>query len=217
MSRKNIIYAVIISILLIGLCVAGIIAVLTIQMPLGPELSLNISTPDTFQLPTEVSTLSTVEPTSTSIVTKPMAMETIQVDGTPVTTQVADNCGMSGTMNILLIGRDANEWVPPSGAYAIRMVKIDFDQKKAYIFTFPRDLWISTPSLTNDYTISKIRLAPLYTTIRNSEQNNEADFKASNAVAQTIYDNFEIMADYYITLNETVIADIVDTIDGIKS
>ncbi len=209
MSRRNIITAVIISFVIIVLCTAAIASLFIFRTPLSQQLNITLGTPTPIPQPT-LPLFATEEPqplpTPTKIITPTASLPTS-----------ISQCGMKGSMTILLLGRDSNYWELPSGADAIRVVRINFDQQKALIFTFPRDLWVATPSLTENYSISKIRLGPLYTTIKNTEANNKnADFLATNAVAQTLYDNFGINADHYVTLNETVLADVVDSIDGIE-
>ena len=209
MSRRNIITAVIISFVIIALCTAAVASLFFLRTPLSQQLNLNLTTPTPILQPT-MPLFATEEP-------QPQPTPTRMMTPTVGLPTSITQCGMKGSITILLLGRDNNYWELPSGADAIRVVRINFDQQKALIFTFPRDLWVATPSLTENYSISKIRLGPLYTTIKNTEaQNPNADFLATNAVAQTLYDNFGIVSDHYVTLNETVLADVVDSINGIE-
>ena len=120
-------------------------------------------------------------------------------------------------MTVLMIGRDEHFWTPPYGADAIRMIKVDFGQKTVKIFAFERDLKLPTPSLDKKYNMSVYKLGPAYVLVREKEGQKTpgADIKATNEVAQILYDNFSIAPDHYITLEEGVLAEIVDISGGI--
>ncbi len=130
-------------------------------------------------------------------------------------------CGMSGTMTIMVVGRDKQGvWVPPYGADATRFVVVDFNQSEISLFDFHRDLLLDTPSLKKDYNVSQSELGEVYSVVTSKVTNpvddpNKADLAATNAVAQTIFDNFQIKPDHYATLDEDVLWEVIDDLGGI--
>ncbi len=130
-------------------------------------------------------------------------------------------CGMSGKMTIMIVGRDKQGiWVPPYGADAVRFVVVDFNQPGISIFDFQRDLLLATPSLNKEYGVSQSELGEVYTVVTSKVTNpandpNKADIAATNAVAQAIFDNFQVKPDHYATLDEKVLWEVIDALDGI--
>ncbi len=131
-------------------------------------------------------------------------------------------CGQTGKMTIMIVGRDKQGiWVPPYGADAVRYVVVDFNHSEISIFDFYRDLVLDTPSLEKDYSISKSELGEVYTVVTSKVENtdeepNKADITATNAVAQTIFDNFQVKPDHYATLDEDVLWEVIDDLGGIE-
>lgn len=126
-------------------------------------------------------------------------------------------CGAKGSMTFLSIWYDNNNLYPPYGADAIRLVKINFSEKKINIVAIPRTLWLSTPSLINTYNVSGIQLNSLYQIIKDSFiTENEGVIKATNAVAQTVFDNFGVISDHFITMDSDTLTRLVDTLGGIE-
>ncbi len=193
---KKIVLEIVAGLALLCLLVTAIAGVQAYRAPLAQPLSLAIA--------------------ATDVPTAPAADQP-----TPPPTVVpaaGKTCGTSGSMNILVIGRDEYFWEPPYGADAIRVVKVDFSQKRVAVFAFPRDLLVQTQHLESIYNIKEYRLGPLYTFVREKEGNvtPEADSKASGAIAQTLYDNFGVVVDHYMTIEESVLPKIVDTVGGVE-
>ena len=119
MSRRQIgiILAVIAGVILLCAC-AGTIGYLALNTPLGPALKSN--TPVVF--PTTVIT-------SVAATPKPL-LPTLTPSATPGLTA---NCGATGSMNILIMGVDSPFSDSFKGPLAIRLVKLDFSQKKATV------------------------------------------------------------------------------------
>jgi LCP family protein required for cell wall assembly len=228
MSRNVIIYSVIIGILLIGLIATAVVAVMAIRG--ASEGTTTTSSTDT---PTEVSFPSEdVQSESTPIVmdtpvplvsptSPPTAVATVSEELVPTATDTVSSaagevCGMSGEMFIIFIGQDGALGLPPYGADAIRMAKIDFDMNRAVVFAFPRDLKLPTPNLQSSYGISEYYLGSTYHAVyqRVAGQPNPHTTSTS-AVAQIIYDNFGVLPDHYVTLDENFVAKFIDEIGGI--
>lgn len=190
--KKYFILEIITGIVLLGLLFAGILGFRAFRAPLAEPLNVALA------------------PTSTGA---PAATAAPAVNASS-----AKTCGLSGTMTVLMIGRDEHFWNPPYGADAIRMIKVDFSNKKVDVFAFQRDLKLDTPSLVKKYNVTNYQIGPAYVLVREKEgkETPGADKKATEAIAQVLYDNFSIVPDHYITLEESVLGDVVDKVGGIK-
>ena len=228
MSKNVIIYGAIIGILLIGLIAAAVVAVLAFRG--ASEIStttFSTETPTEESFPSE-DTHSTstpivmdtpeplVSPTSLTTASDTSGEAVVPTATDTVSSVSSEECGMSGEMFILFIGQDNAQGLPPFGADAIRVTKIDFDMNRAAVFAFPRDLKLPTPNLQSSYGISNYYLGSAYHAVyqRVAGQPNPHTI-STNAVAQIIFDNFGVLADHYVTLDENFVAKFIDEIGGI--
>jgi LCP family protein required for cell wall assembly len=115
-------------------------------------------------------------------------------------------------MKVLVLGVDSPFGGVPKGADAIRLVKVDFSEKEIVVVAMPRDLWVSTEELA-DYDIEEERLGLTY--YYGKLYSNDDETAATNILAQTIYDNFEVAPDYYFNIHMDSFAEMVDEIGGI--
>lgn len=122
-------------------------------------------------------------------------------------------CGQTGSTYVLVVGyHEAGEFAYQAEADVIRLVKVDFDQKKASAFAFPRDLVVQAPALNQ----SDIRLGDVFQTVFEKEGSNEqAVPKALSAVAQSLYDTYGLRVDHYIAPQSDKIEEIVDILGGV--
>ena len=164
------------------------------------------------------------KPTSTSLVlaTEPSTSETAETEKPAVILPsstppaITSICGGNGSMLVLILGRDEERWRYPYGVDLIRLIKVNFDQKTIAMYALPRDLLMKTPHLA-EYQLTQSNLGPAYYYIRDIEGNDHsADVAATSAIAQIIYDNFGIEADHYMTVEESVLTDAIDTVGGIN-
>jgi anionic cell wall polymer biosynthesis LytR-Cps2A-Psr (LCP) family protein len=229
MKKNIIIYIAIIGFLVIGLAAAGIVAILALRGATNPLQNKNEINPTYASFPTEnqeqvFTTPIILNPTATE---KPLAADPsgTPVDqaseeiATPTVTSVSTStsfCGFTGQMNLLIIGQDEGLGMPPYGADAIRIIKLDFDQNKASIFAFQRDIRLSTPNLQTTYGISEAHLGSIYDIIMKREgARSDAKQLATNAIAQVLVDNFGIAPDFYVNLNQYVVPSVIDQVGGI--
>jgi len=124
----------------------------------------------------------------------------------------AENCGNTGSMKVLVLGVDSPFGGVPKGADAIRLVKVDFSEKEIVVVAIPRDLWVSTGELA-EHDIEEERLGLTY--YYGKLYSNDDETAATNILAQTIYDNFEVAPDYYFNIHMDSFAEMVDEIGGI--
>jgi LCP family protein required for cell wall assembly len=154
--------------------------------------------------PTEALSNATAVATTVTVATNPTA----------VPTKVPQVCGQSGSWIILALGRTIHKSIPP--AEMVRLMKVSFDQKTAVVYSFPPDLVVETPGLTEKYNIQTSRLQDIMTALVIADgESKTTETNASQATAQAILDNFGVPADHYFTLKENVVEEMVNIVGGI--
>jgi len=156
-------------------------------------------------------------------INEPLALETptiVEVES-PTATSPAQNdrlCNASGVMKIMETGIASPLAIGHEGADAVRLVVVDYDQGTAGILALPADLWVETPE---DLVADLGDTAPLnliyFTAYENATGNSDQvrTQKATQVLAQTIYDVFGFLPDKYITINGDAFIELVDTLGGI--
>jgi anionic cell wall polymer biosynthesis LytR-Cps2A-Psr (LCP) family protein len=179
----------------------------------GAEQNQESPVPTVFDLsinPTETSTVISEK----TPVEKPGALSTPNAG-----TLQPNMCGLNDSKVLLLLGIEKNPSTAATEAKAIYLVKVTGTPSSPAIeyISIPSDLWISTPSLTDKYTISKIQIGSLFSVILNSEsKNSDAANLASSAITSVIQDNFNINLSKYITTSSDKIGEMIDGIGGIE-
>lgn len=197
---KALLWGLFLAVLLGGVLALGYAAIRFLQQPLAPQLA--ITTIPSMDIPTS---LPSPEPLLPSV--------TPEISPSPTP---AGFCGLSGRLSVLFIADDMNYWEYPYGADAIRMIGIDFDEASVAIFAFPRDLWLTTSPL-NKYNIQEYKLGSSYGFIQQREgMNQQSSILSTNAVAQIIYDNFNIAPDYYLVIHQSMMKNLIDTLGGLE-
>jgi LCP family protein required for cell wall assembly len=124
-------------------------------------------------------------------------------------------CGQTGTMNLLVLGLSSPEDVPPRGADAIRLMKVNYDQGTVGILALPPDLWVQTPHLSGlGYDSTTLTLLYYYTK-NAAPAGQDGDFVATQTFARTLADDWEYTTDHYITLDQPEFAEMVDGLGGL--
>jgi LCP family protein required for cell wall assembly len=124
-------------------------------------------------------------------------------------------------MVILVVGDDANPTIDPPGSDLIRYVQIDFDHQKVIIFTFPRSLWVKTPVLADQKidatTLGKTyHFASLAAQARDPKPEEKQQIvDASQMVAQTVLDNFDLKPDHYLAVKVSNLPQVIDAVGGV--
>ncbi len=125
-------------------------------------------------------------------------------------------CGESGSMTLLFTGADFSGGVPPRGADAVRVVKVDFDKQTINIVAFPRDLWLKVDGLKEqDKPQERLGLAYHYMKEATTGSDREKITAGTNLLAQVLYDNFAVQPDHFFTLQLDSVQEMVDTIGGV--
>jgi LCP family protein required for cell wall assembly len=198
--------------LLIVVCIAGAGGAWWLyKRPLGtaldtPGRSVLVATPTTAAVVPE-----TTAPTSTPAAVDPVAP-------TPTTTP-AGVCGETAVWNILVLGSDAKDLWYPQGADLTRVLRVDFLNKTASIFSFSRDLWVDVNPL--DFTnpdIESAKLGIVYNEARmrsTKSDPNDIDLDGINAMAETLAVNFNLYNDHYIALDLDQFPAMIDAVGGL--
>ena len=126
------------------------------------------------------------------------------------------HCGFSGTIIILFLGTD-ERLEEPYGADAIRFLRVDFSNLTVDCVNLSRDLWVKTPALASRK-IKAERLGTVFDIVQTSTQGTfkEQYLAATTAVTQTIFDNFGVVPDRYITVPQSTFAKLVDSLGGME-
>jgi LCP family protein required for cell wall assembly len=121
-------------------------------------------------------------------------------------------------MRLLVIGLTLPTDGEVLGADAIRLVTLDFDQPSATIMAIPALLWVKTPTLVG-LGVAETQLAAVYTQAYENKKLSSERLRhqlATQALAQTIVDNFGFVPDHYLTVDERTFVEAVDTLGGIQ-
>lgn len=196
MSKRGV-SEIIVGLVLVALLTVGFLAVKAYRAPLAEPLTIIMQATATSSSP---------------------SVATPEATAAPAADTSKKVCGLSKTMDILVIGRDEFRWEKPYGADAIRMVRLDFDNRKVTVFAFQRDLLMDTPNLKKDFNVETYKLGEAYVLVRENEKekNDKADIKATSAIAQILFDNFGIKPDRYMTIEENVVGEITETLGGVE-
>jgi anionic cell wall polymer biosynthesis LytR-Cps2A-Psr (LCP) family protein len=174
------------------------------KLPLAPKLAIKTST-------------------ATAGVSRPaLATGTSGVPGPALATATAtqpvpsSTCGRSGSIVLLVVAADQAQWSVPHTEDFIRYVKINFSQISVDVVAIPRDLWVQTPALA-PFNVFAYRLGEVYYYETNRDVGSQRDtmIRATTLLGQTLYDNFGIVPDHYLTLDGGSIAPMVDTLGGV--
>ncbi len=223
MVQKTTIYIAVIAVL--SVCLLAAVGVLFIQAsdtPLNIASLLNPTDADATAAgaPTAAVTFQVLDPvpsvTQNPAAALPQSTETPDPAAVETAAHSVQTCGMSGSLTLLTIGRDAFHWESPYGADAIRLIRVDFSRRQAVVFAFPRDLVVETARLKEPYGIASSRLGKVYLAVLDHEKGTSlTDEIAATTIAQVLYDDFGIQADYYLTLKEDLIGKLVNQFGGI--
>jgi LCP family protein required for cell wall assembly len=209
MSRKRtLIIAVIVIaiIILLSICIGIFYGVNTLYTsPMGPTLEMPTGIP----MENPANPLAATQgPFPTPILPTAIPSKT---PPSAATTQAAI-CGQSGSTNILTLGVDSPFPSGVRGPLVIRIVKVDFSQKTAVVFAFPRDLWVSVGGLEG-YGLTQGRLNQVYLFARDRAGYNDA--AATNLIAQSLYRDFGARSDHYAIIRLSNLAWMIDTVGGL--
>jgi LCP family protein required for cell wall assembly len=172
------------------------------KTPLGPPLDLVLPTPVQAGAP------AVLAKTAAPLAQAPTATP-------PAKTNPKKTCGESGTIALLVSGLSMPEWRPVHGVGAVRLVKVDFDQKSVAVLNLPRALFVAD---TNQPQSPDTALTVVYRIARDAAKGNnpqEINRKATQDMAQVLVDDFGYVPDHYITVDPAQFVKMVDDLGGI--
>jgi len=201
---------------LVAILLGGVFVVLAwINRPMGQTLILQ--TPTQIANPTAVQPVS-AQPVASVAKTPTVALAMPAATQTTLPAEVAKSCGNTGSMRLLVIALTTPTKEELLAADAIRLVTINFDRPSATILTLPSLLLVDTPVLA-DLGVDQIQLSLVYNkaySVASSDPQRLRAQKATQAMAQTIVDNFGFVPDHYITVDEGSFVKYVDALGGIE-
>jgi LCP family protein required for cell wall assembly len=130
--------------------------------------------------------------------------------------QPQQTCGQTGQLKLLVIGSDRSEGVAPYGADAVRLIQVDFSQKRVTVAAFSRDLEVKVDGLAD----KKLKRAPLglayhYKYAETSGTDKERAVASTNLVAQLLYDNYKLQPEHYLTTELQHFDSLVEALKGV--
>jgi LCP family protein required for cell wall assembly len=208
LSRRAVITLAIVGGLVMLLCIGGIlVTAMLMNTPLGPALEIPLEIPTAAAFPTQQPTAAPDQPTQEPAVLAPTA--TPKPTAAPAAATV---CGQSGAMNILLMGVDSPVPALPKGPLAMRIVKVDFSNQVAVLFSIPRDLWVNVTGLEG-LGVTKTTLGQAY--LKAVSQAGYTETGAINIVATALSSNFSARADHYVSIRLSNLALLIDSLGGV--
>jgi LCP family protein required for cell wall assembly len=186
---------ILLTLFVVGLLVFGVFLIQMYSQPLGPTMTFSSNKVASAQ----------IEPTSTPF--------------GPSEPTPQPFCGQTGKMVVLVIGDDASPTIEPPGSDLVRYVQVDFSKQKVTIFTFPRGLWLNTAVLSSQNitatTLGKTYHYALVDAKKTIQDDKKLVVAASQAVAQTVLDNFGLTPDHYVAVKLSNLPQLIDTIGGV--
>jgi anionic cell wall polymer biosynthesis LytR-Cps2A-Psr (LCP) family protein len=151
----------------------------------------------------------------------PVSSNSYQVLSTVVpTVEPVSVCGEPAAWNVLVLGSDAGDLRYDKGSDLTRIFRVDFPNRKATIYAFPRDLWVDTAGLglTNP-TMDATQLGAVFYEARSRSTSTSvkaAMVDGTNATARMLAKNFLISTDHYLTIDLIQLPAMVDAIGGVS-
>jgi LCP family protein required for cell wall assembly len=172
------------------------------KKPLGPTLEI-VEPLETLDIPAIIATATPVPETPTA---------------TP-TSGPTEVCGETSAWNVLILGSDVIAMRGDKGSDFVRMMRVDFPNKKVVVYAFPRELWVNTSGLGFYYpTVDSTELGTVfYEAYRRSANANQREKLAdgTNIVSKMLMWNFVLRTDHYLTADLTQMPAMVDAVGGL--
>ena len=169
-----------------------------IHVPLTPALPAD-QTASISQTPAAASNSAQNTPVPTPIATKTPSSATPEPHhGVQVS--------LDDTFNILVIGSDERKPGKPWRADVIMLVAIDYAHRQIGIISFPRDLWVTIPTVGEN----RINTATFFGKLNNYPNGGDIGL-----LKDTLEQNFGLRVDNYIKFNFETFKDLIDAMDGI--
>jgi LCP family protein required for cell wall assembly len=133
--------------------------------------------------------------------------------------QPANICGETTVWNLLILGSDVAYMRGEKGSDFVRLLRVDFPNRRVTIFAFPRNLWVDAAGLgLMNPTVNATQLGTVFYEARSrSLKTNvkETMIDGTDATARMLAQNFLVGTDHYLTVDQFQIPAMVDAIGGI--
>ncbi len=118
----------------------------------------------------------------------------------------------TGSMVFMALG----ESQPPRGTDAIRLVRVDYDNKRIDILALPSELWVATPGLA-DRGIGGATLNDVYLKGKTfaSGDDRARMLAAVNLFGSTLQANFGYTPEHYFVIKQAAFADFINALGGV--
>lgn len=137
----------------------------------------------------------------------------------PATRTPAPICGGVGVMNILAVGADSRADNYQYGlADVIRLIRVDFSNRRVAVLEFPRDLWVEIPYISDNLggqDHERLNQAYLYGQPGDGFGYWDEPSAGPGLLALTLNVNFGVVTDHYISVNMRTFVNVVNAVDGI--
>lgn len=131
-------------------------------------------------------------------------------------TEVIPQCGGPESMFILLVGSDTRGNNYSSGlADAIRILRVDFINPSVMMLSFPRDLYVEIPQISDHYGITHGKLNQAYLYGNDTFKYYDGPGQGLGLLALTLEHNFGLRVDHSAAINLQTFVKIVDALGGI--
>lgn len=171
----------------------------TLTAPLGPGLDLPTATTQPTASPISAGVASASAPTPILPTASPEPL-----------------CGGPPTMIVLGVGADSRDNNYLYGlADAIRVARIDFRVPSVSVLTFPRDLWVEIPEISDHYGIDHGKLNQSYLYGNPGLGYYDGPGAGPGLLARTLDLNYGLRPDHYAAVNMQTFVRLVDAVGGI--
>ena len=154
----------------------------------------------------EVQTFTPLSPISESEMTPQQAeIQAARETQEPSPPSARSVCGQKAPMTILLLGIDENEQ-----ADVIRLVRVDFLQKRILVLSIPRDFWVPVPGL-DEHGITRYKINATYGFGEYYNGKGQGVVKFS----ETIFANYGVTFDRYAVFHFSDFEKMVDAVGGV--
>ena len=154
-------------------------------------------------LPAVSTSMSAVDPSTPA--TGPVVSDHGKTEDNPATRRSTAVCGQTDPMIILGLGIDEVEQ-----ADVIRLVRVDFIDRRVLILSIPRDLWVPIPGL-EEHNITQFKINAAYGYGEYFDGRGQGVVKFS----ETIYYNYGVAFDHYGAVHFNIFEQLIDAVGGV--
>jgi hypothetical protein len=174
-----------------------------LDRPLGPQLQ--VTPPPATPTPAPTATPTPVPPATA---TPASAAEPAEAAGL---------CGQQGRLTVLILGESLPQESIALGASLIRLVHVDYGAGTVRVLALPPYLTVSTPALAGAGIESTLLSRVYWEALPLVEGDERARMAHASAVlAQTLADNFGLVADHYFTVDQGAFVEMIDAWGGLE-